>query len=425
VSNGNFAEETMMYKYVIVKSIKLFKNNYRHVVKLLKRYSIIFVRLCFPIIFKNYFFNIFGTPSGVESVNKLLKYDIHSSININNPTPNTIHNIIHTNFFPERRFSSTFVIKISDGISTDTGYNLTKGGKLILPTSYEAKLEYYYPDWKEGQNLNDYLIWNQLNFFPRIHTYSETIASITSRYQSNYFHWIFDILPRINLIETQNISIDRIYVQCSFEFQKRTLNLLGYNENSIINSDNIKIIRANNLVVSSMPGIPGTVPTWACQFLREKYIPQISKSKSENINACKIYISRKKAFYRRVINEDKVEFILKDYGFISVDLNELDFLEQVKLFQHAKYIVAPHGAGLSNIVFCNHNVKVLELFSPEYINPCYWYLSLSVGLKYYYLLGIPGLQNKDKDEKQSIVRSDINIDENKLNKSLDLMMIHE
>jgi capsular polysaccharide biosynthesis protein len=50
-------------------------------------------------------------------------------------------------------------------------------------------------------------------------------------------------------------------------------------------------------------------------------------------------------------------------------------------------VLAPHGAGLSNIVFCQPGTKVIELFAPTYIPPCYRIISNICGLEHYYLIG--------------------------------------
>jgi capsular polysaccharide biosynthesis protein len=115
---------------------------------------------------------------------------------------------------------------------------------------------------------------------------------------------------------------------------------------------------------------------------------------------------------------------LKGYNFTVIRPGELDFIEQVALFQSAEIIVAPHGAGLSNIVFCKPGTKIIEIFSSYYLNPCYWYISQEVGLEYHYIIGDgdsgeirgPGIYNRDmKGDK------DINLNSNQLKKTIDLV----
>jgi capsular polysaccharide biosynthesis protein len=67
----------------------------------------------------------------------------------------------------------------------------------------------------------------------------------------------------------------------------------------------------------------------------------------------------------------------------------MTFSEQVKLFAETEIVVAPHGAGLTNIMFCPEKTVVVELFGPpHYIRPDYFQLAHNLGLQYEYLLCI-------------------------------------
>jgi capsular polysaccharide biosynthesis protein len=61
--------------------------------------------------------------------------------------------------------------------------------------------------------------------------------------------------------------------------------------------------------------------------------------------------------------------------------------EQAACLAAAKVVVAPHGAGLTNLVFCTPGTKVIEIFSPAYVPYCYWMISNLCGLEHYYLIG--------------------------------------
>ncbi|MFG3817277.1 glycosyltransferase family 61 protein [Limnothrix redekei] len=103
--------------------------------------------------------------------------------------------------------------------------------------------------------------------------------------------------------------------------------------------------------------------------------------------AKKIYITRSKASYRRLLNEAEVmEFLVAD-GFEIVELEALPLLKQVAMFAAAKVVVAPHGAGLTNLVFASPGTWVLELLSISYRPVCYKVISEFVGLNYRYVIG--------------------------------------
>ena len=69
-------------------------------------------------------------------------------------------------------------------------------------------------------------------------------------------------------------------------------------------------------------------------------------------------------------------------GFVKVRLEALPWVEQVSAFARAREIVAPHGAGLANLVFCRPGVRVVEVFNTAYVNPCFWRLAALMGLDY-------------------------------------------
>jgi capsular polysaccharide biosynthesis protein len=63
-------------------------------------------------------------------------------------------------------------------------------------------------------------------------------------------------------------------------------------------------------------------------------------------------------------------------------LEEMTWSDQIVAFCSAREIVAPHGAGLANLVFCERGTRVVELFNSEYVNPCFWRLAAVRGLDY-------------------------------------------
>ena len=135
--------------------------------------------------------------------------------------------------------------------------------------------------------------------------------------------------------------------------------------------------------VASIPRVNNQFPAWGFDFLRENFLPC-----KANINPIpRLYISRSKARYRRVQNEEAVIQCLSKFGFTPVWLEEYDFATQIALFSGAEVIISPHGAGLTNLIWCNLGTKVLEVFSPNYVNPCFWTIANQVGLEYFYIIG--------------------------------------
>jgi hypothetical protein len=105
----------------------------------------------------------------------------------------------------------------------------------------------------------------------------------------------------------------------------------------------------------------------------------------------RLFISRAGAQVRRLVNEEEVTELLERRGFETIHLERLSFEEQVRLFHGASDIVAPHGAGLSNLMFAGP-VRVLELFAQDTFKPLYFLLARSLGQRYRFLAG--GAKNR-------------------------------
>ena len=75
----------------------------------------------------------------------------------------------------------------------------------------------------------------------------------------------------------------------------------------------------------------------------------------------RLYISRRQAKQRRLKTEAELEARLRIMGFDILCLEEMTPAEQIAACRRARVIVAPHGAGLTNLVFAPDIELVIEL----------------------------------------------------------------
>jgi len=205
---------------------------------------------------------------------------------------------------------------------------------------------------------------------------------------SNFFHWMFDVLPRIYLLRSSKFAsnqIDTFIVNSvKFNFQIQTLTQLSIPTNMIIQSEQVPHIRCQHLIVPSLTRLEGNTPAWVCEFVRTTFLPTgIKKQRQPEF----LYVTRQSTTRRRVANENAVRSYLEKKGFVTIVPETLSVVEQASVFANARCVIGPHGAGLTNIVFCNPGAAIIEFFSPNCVRPTYWALSSVIGLNYYYLLG--------------------------------------
>jgi len=95
-----------------------------------------------------------------------------------------------------------------------------------------------------------------------------------------------------------------------------------------------------------------------------------------------IYISRGDTRTRPMENEAALIESLSRRGLEIVTLSGMSVADQIKLFDEARLIVGPHGAGLANIVFARSGTTLLELGQTEYVNACFLRLAQAVGVRH-------------------------------------------
>lgn len=88
---------------------------------------------------------------------------------------------------------------------------------------------------------------------------------------------------------------------------------------------------------------------------------------------------------RHILNEQTlVEQVLRPRGFEVVELERLPLQLQAETLAASRVIVAAHGAGLTNLLFCSPGACVLELFSPRWVEFCFARLASLVGMRSFY-----------------------------------------
>ena len=224
---------------------------------------------------------------------------------------------------------------------------------------------------------------------------SGNVAFICSLYLNNaFFHWLIEYIPRILMLGKAGFCISDIDAwifpnEVVTDFARDTLEHLGIDKSRIFNADTLPYIAADNLIVpSQMSGSYGT--TWCRESMKKAFLHNKTTVKTPK----RIYISRNRGEKRTIINETALIGTLKKHNVEPVYFEELNIHEQIALVSNAELIVATHGAALSHLVFSNNNVRVLEIFSENYVNRCFQRILSHTDAIYTGVLGKPGESKK-------------------------------
>ncbi len=269
------------------------------------------------------------------------------------------------------RTAETYVASIPGGRTLGVdGLVLTPDGRLLMDVSD-----------RRGKPLEEFreMSWLQL---PRVTNWSGTVAVLGVRHCGNYYHWLVDILPRIELLRLVGAKVDRYAVFVQHAFQRDTLRMFGIRDDQIISTHVHRHIQAETLLVPSIPGTTGNMPPWVGEFLRRSLRPAVRQRLPVSGQRRRLYVSRRHAKARRVANEAEIQGILAAHDVETVVSEELSVAEQIALFTQAELVVGAHGAGLSNIVFCDNPCAIVELHGDRGVNPCFWAMASTCGFAY-------------------------------------------
>lgn len=203
-------------------------------------------------------------------------------------------------------------------------------------------------------------------------------------YSLNYSHWLSDWLPRVSALGRVNEDDYVAVSPLTTRWQVETLRAMGFAEHRIIPMQPWSVVRARELLVPSAlseifhPSFKAA--DWATDFIRRSLGPP---SHRRSTTGRRIYISRGDAGGRRVLNEPQLIDALAPFGFEVHSLSEMTVARQAALFADASVIVSLHGAGLTNVIFCNVGCRVCEIFPQSYGTPAFWILGGARGVDYF------------------------------------------
>ena len=203
----------------------------------------------------------------------------------------------------------------------------------------------------------------------------------------NYGHWLLDTIPKLIMVKKFKDlnSFDAILVpNFKKKFQKDSLEYFDIIKNKILDGSEITHLYADKITIP-------VHPYWEINKHQFETVANVDKDilksirnvflKNNNFNKFKknenIFIDRSDSIFNhnKLINNLEIIEYLKGKGFLIVKLSELSFNDQIELFNKAKIIIGSHGAGLTNILFCEPYTQIIEIGNPSF--DCYVFKNIS------------------------------------------------
>lgn len=235
------------------------------------------------------------------------------------------------------------------GIAADTGF------RIIAETAFcESRL----------LELNGS---KQLRNFPIVRL--NTPFAVFGQGWENYYHWLIDDMSSLPWLKDELDRIDglvTLVVAGNLNNEQFEILSRAVSSNVVIRRIDPDT-RITGPVYISVPSAANSemayLPPKVIADIVKILIPEEITTNEELDSPPRLYISRRNAEKRRVMNEDELIQNISKFGFKTVHLEDMTVVAQARLFAGAKMIIGQHGAGFSNLIFGDGRCKVLEIHS--------------------------------------------------------------
>lgn len=282
----------------------------------------------------------------------------------------------------ETGFSSgpVFTIRVRDAIADiDAGVTIVNG-RMLRATAVTARLSEHYPDLREEESVGAVLHQRDI------------ILPLASQRMENYCRWWLDSVSKLYLsTRIAPPGADRTQIvpfapPFRTPYQQQTEALLAANgvqtttfASRLFRGD---IVNSSGLCFGGGQNIAAAVKPFA------GFLQSFAGDASEAQAGERIYLSRQGSKMRRVLNEDAFVPRLRDLGFNIIVPDALPLTDQIALFSRARIILAPHGAGLTNILFCRPGLTLIEIFAEGGVHgSAFSRIASHLDFPYYFVVG--------------------------------------
>lgn len=216
------------------------------------------------------------------------------------------------------------------------------------------------------------------------------VAVIAQSGYTYYYHWIAEVLGRLALLEMHGVDYDYLYVPTHVPYMRETLQLFGVDPSKIIEASDEFVFSADQLIVPSLvartrtegcPRLVHYLPKHILFYIKNKLLSAVDKQPLNHTFSKRVFLSRKDASARKMLNEDDVFKLFESKGFERYVLSEMSIVDQILLFNQAEIIVGALGSNLTNVIFCNPDARIFDIFQARRDCTIY-YLCQNLGLAY-------------------------------------------
>ena len=198
----------------------------------------------------------------------------------------------------------------------------------------------------------------------------------------DYYNWMLQALPAIDagMRRANHRRVTLVLPPAMRPFQEETLRLLGYQDLPRLILELSSHYRFASAEFSDFLGdrmhLMVSRTAMATYRSLSQTAPWLPGAAEE------IYVARTDAAGRAMENEAELIELLHGQGVRIIVPGTLPVVEQIAAFRAARLVIGPHGAGLSNLVFCRSGSFVYELVPRHYAHVAFNRVAQAAELNY-------------------------------------------
>ena len=197
---------------------------------------------------------------------------------------------------------------------------------------------------------------------------------ILERSYHNHSHWLTAHLPKLLLLREKNVLDQVILPSERTAAIDGSLSMLDMKPEQFQSYDPTRPLQVEKLTILGTDRFRPEL----LQMIPEAFGVARSEPPKK-----KVFISRLKATRRRLVNEEEIWSLLKPLGFQRVLLEEMTLTAQVELMRETAVLAAPHGAGLTNMLFCPQGAHIIEIADLSFPNPNFYAVASAMRHNYW------------------------------------------
>jgi hypothetical protein len=311
-----------------------------------------------------------------------------------------------------------------DNVEVNVSQGVVFKGRQVLLDSFISPLH------KESFfNFYNY-IFLKLKYKKIVLSGEETYIVANNIWAHGFFHWVLDAIPRLYPLREKAkdlvLLLPKHYEDNDVKkgwtpFHKQSLEPFGFK--AILEVEENTVVKVPHLLLPSHTALTGNYNIEIMQGLRKMYHDYFVHHYPKplvNLGE-KIYVTRSKALWRKVKNDDKVIEFMQSQGFSIVNLEDYTFAEKVQIVYHARYFVGIFSSGQTMAAFMQPNSYLLDFRLEDNHNLAIYSLCDAVNVHYLYQISeVSDLatDNVERDpQKWNLV-----VDMDKLKDNLKLML---